>query len=50
MWSCTEKVSVAMCSAKEKGRPSHCPVSLACVELVLLLSKALLVLAEFLPP
>lgn len=48
--SCPEKVSVAMHRAIEKGRPPHCPLGLAHVQLWLLLTKTLPGLAEILPP
>jgi len=48
--SCLEKVSVAMYSVIEKGKPSHCPLNLAHVQLWILLTKTLFVLVEILPP
>lgn len=50
MWSCLEKVSVAICRAIGKGRPPHCPLGFAYVQLGLLLTKPWLVLVEVLPP
>lgn len=50
MWSCPEKVSVAICRAIGKGMPPHCPLGFAYVQLWLLLTKPRLVLVEVLLP
>ena len=45
-----QRMSVALYRAIEKGRPPHCSLGLAHVQLWLLLTKPLLELAEILPP
>lgn len=50
VWPCPENVSCFVQSNRKRGRPPHCSLGLAHVQLWLLLTKPLLVLAEILPP